>query len=45
MRLALQYILSAIFIVQMYLSMFVLAVIFTPIALFHRDTAFTAVHT
>ena len=44
MRLALQYILSFIFVAQMYLSMFVLAVIYTPIALFHRDTAFTAVH-
>jgi 1-acyl-sn-glycerol-3-phosphate acyltransferase len=45
MRQALQYLLSLVFIVQMYLAMAVLALVFTPFALFHRDTAFTAVHT
>lgn len=44
MRLALQYILSAIFIVQMYLSMFILAIWWTPIAMFRKDAAFDAVH-
>jgi 1-acyl-sn-glycerol-3-phosphate acyltransferase len=44
MRLALQYILSLVFIVQMYAAMLLLAILFTPVALFHRDTAFVAVH-
>lgn len=44
MRLALQYILSAIFIVQMYLSMVVLAIWWTPFVLFRKDAAFDAVH-
>ena len=44
MRLALQYVLSAIFIAQMYLSMVVLAIWWTPIVLFRKDAAFDAVH-
>ena len=44
MRLALQYLLSAIFIAQMYVSMLVLAIVFTPFAIVRRDAAFTAVH-
>ncbi|MCB2116492.1 MAG: 1-acyl-sn-glycerol-3-phosphate acyltransferase [Rhodobacteraceae bacterium] len=44
MRLALQYLLSLIFIVQMYLAMAILALFWTPIALFRRDAAFDAVH-
>lgn len=44
MRTALQYVLSCVFIVQMYLAMFVLAVFWTPVVLFRRDAAFDAVH-
>lgn len=44
MRNALQYILSAIFIVQMYLSMFLMAIYWTPIAMFRKNAAFDAVH-
>ena len=44
MRVALQYILSLIFIGQMYLAMLVLAIFWTPIVLFRRDAAFDAVH-
>lgn len=44
MRLALQYVLSAIFIAQMYLSMVVLAIWWTPFVLFRKDAAFDAVH-
>lgn len=44
MRPALQYALSFIFIVQMYLAMVVLAIFWTPIALVRRDAAFDAVH-
>jgi len=44
MRLALQYVLSLIFIVQMYLAMAVYALAWTPIVLFRRDAAFDAVH-
>ena len=44
MRHALQYLLSLIFIVQMYLAMLVYAIFWTPIALFRRDAAFGAVH-
>lgn len=44
MRHALQYILSLIFIGQMYLAMLVLAIWWTPIALFRRDAAFDAIH-
>ena len=44
MRTALQYVLSVIFIVQMYLMMAVLAVYWTPIAFLRRDAAFDAVH-
>ena len=45
MRSSLQYILSAIFICQMYLAMLVLAIWYTPFVLFRRDAAFDAVHT
>ncbi|MDH5451716.1 MAG: 1-acyl-sn-glycerol-3-phosphate acyltransferase [Paracoccaceae bacterium] len=44
MRLALQYVLSAVFIVQMYLAMVVYAVIWTPVAIFRREAAFGAIH-
>lgn len=44
MRLALQYILSLIFIGQMYLAMFVLAIYWLPFVLIRRDAAFDAVH-
>ncbi|HQU68474.1 MAG TPA: lysophospholipid acyltransferase family protein [Albidovulum sp.] len=44
MRTALQYVLSFIFIVQMYLSMFLMALYWTPIAMFRKDGAFDAVH-
>ena len=42
MKTALQYVLSVIFIAQMYAAMVVLAVWWTPIALFRRDAAFDA---
>jgi 1-acyl-sn-glycerol-3-phosphate acyltransferase len=45
MRNILQYILSFIFICQMYLAMLVLAIWYTPFVLFRRDAAFDAVHT
>jgi 1-acyl-sn-glycerol-3-phosphate acyltransferase len=45
MRLALQYVLSVIFIGQMYLAMLVLAIWFTPLVLFRREAAYDAVHT
>jgi len=44
MRTALQYVLSLIFIVQMYLAMLVLAIFWTPFALVRRDAAFDAIH-
>ncbi len=44
MKLALQYILSLIFIIQMYLAMAVLALFWTPFVLFRSDAAFDAVH-
>jgi 1-acyl-sn-glycerol-3-phosphate acyltransferase len=44
MRLALQYLLSLIFIGQMYLSMLVMAVLWLPIVLARRDRAIDAVH-
>lgn len=44
MRTALQYLLSVVFIVQMYLAMAVLALWWTPIVLFRREAAFDAVH-
>lgn len=40
-----QWLLSLIFVIQMYLAMFVLAVIFTPLAMIKRDWAFKAAHT
>jgi 1-acyl-sn-glycerol-3-phosphate acyltransferase len=44
MRLLLQYVLSVIFIVQMYLAMAIYAVYWTPIVIFRREAAFDAVH-
>ncbi|MFZ1725048.1 MAG: lysophospholipid acyltransferase family protein [Albidovulum sp.] len=44
MRLALQYVRSAVFIAQMYLAMAVYGVIWIPVVLFRRDAAFAAVH-
>jgi 1-acyl-sn-glycerol-3-phosphate acyltransferase len=44
MRLAFQYLMSLIFIGQMYLAMLVLAIWYTPIALVRRDAAFDAIH-
>ncbi|MCU0902221.1 MAG: 1-acyl-sn-glycerol-3-phosphate acyltransferase [Cypionkella sp.] len=44
MPLPLQWLLSLVFIVQMYLAMLVLAVIFTPFAIFSRDAAYLAMH-
>ena len=40
-----QWFLSLIFVIQMYLVMFLMAVFFTPLSLLKRDWAFTAVHT
>lgn len=45
MRHALQWILSLIFIIQMYAAMAILAVFFTPLTLVRRDAAFSAVRT
>lgn len=45
MRYALQWVLSLIFIVQMYAAMALLAIVFTPFVLFRRNAAFAAVHT
>ena len=44
MKLALQYVLSAVFIAQMYVAMVVYAIIWTPFAIFRRDAAFGAIH-
>lgn len=44
MRLALQYLLSLIFIGQMYLSMAVLAILWLPVVLARRERAIDAVH-
>ena len=44
MRMVAQYLLSLIFIAQMYLAMLVLAIWWTPFVLFRRDAAFDAVH-
>ncbi len=44
MRLLLQYVLSLIFIVQMYLAMVVYALFWTPFVIFRREAAFDAVH-
>lgn len=44
MRLALQYVLSVIFIVQMYLAMVIYALFWTPIVLVRREAVFDAVH-
>ncbi|QYK42274.1 MAG: 1-acyl-sn-glycerol-3-phosphate acyltransferase [Paracoccaceae bacterium] len=41
----LQWLRSVVFIVQMYLAMVVLAIVFTPFAIFRRDAAFSAIHT
>jgi len=40
MRHALQWLLSLIFVIQMYLAMILLALVFTPIALFRREASF-----
>ncbi|MFT4717393.1 MAG: 1-acyl-sn-glycerol-3-phosphate acyltransferase [Paracoccaceae bacterium] len=42
---AVQYFMSLVFIVQMYLMMALMAVFFTPLAYFSRDWTFRAVHT
>lgn len=42
---AVQWVLSLIFIIQMYLAMAVLAVFYTPLALFRRQSAYDAVRT
>lgn len=42
--LAIRWVLSLIFIVQMYLAMAVIALVFAPFALFSRDAAFKACH-
>ena len=39
-----QWILSLIFIVQMYLSMFVMAIFWTPLVMIKRDNVFNAIH-
>lgn len=44
MRLALQYVLSLVFIAQMYLAMAVFALIYLPAALIGREGAFRAIH-
>ncbi|HMO08338.1 MAG TPA: 1-acyl-sn-glycerol-3-phosphate acyltransferase [Paracoccaceae bacterium] len=44
MPLVLQWLLSLVFIVQMYLAMVVLAVVFTPFAIFSRNAAYMAMH-
>lgn len=44
MTVALQWIRSLLFLVQMYIAMAVLAVIFTPLAVFHRRYAYAAMH-
>ena len=44
MILPLQYLLSLIFIIQMYAAMFVLALWWTPVVLLRREAAFSAVH-
>lgn len=44
MKTAIQYVLSLIFIGQMYLAMLVLAIWWTPFVLLRRDAAFDAVH-
>jgi 1-acyl-sn-glycerol-3-phosphate acyltransferase len=44
MRLLLQYVLSVIFILQMYLAMVIYALYWTPIVIFRREAAFDAVH-
>ncbi|MFD1913301.1 lysophospholipid acyltransferase family protein [Halodurantibacterium flavum] len=45
MRYALQWVLSLLFIIQMYLAMAILAIWFTPFAIFRREAVFDAVHT
>lgn len=44
MRLALQYVLSVIFIAQMYLAMAICAIFWTPVVLVRREAVFDAVH-
>ena len=45
MRYAIQWLRSFVFIVQMYLMMFIMALYFTPPAIFSRDWAYKGVHT
>lgn len=45
MRHALQWVMSLIFIIQMYLAMFLMALWYTPLAMMNRDRAFDAIHT
>lgn len=45
MRYAIQWVLSLVFIVQMYAAMAILALFFTPFVLIRGDVAFAAVHT
>lgn len=45
MRYAIQWVRSLVFSGQMYLMMLVLAIFFTPLAIFNREYAFKAVHT
>jgi 1-acyl-sn-glycerol-3-phosphate acyltransferase len=44
MRHAAQWLLSLLFVAQMYLAMLVLAVVYTPFAIFRRDAALAACH-
>ncbi|WP_380054642.1 lysophospholipid acyltransferase family protein [Falsihalocynthiibacter sp. SS001] len=45
MKYAIQWMRSLIFIIQMYVMMFVLALYYTPLAVFNRDYAYHGVHT
>ena len=45
MKTAWQYIVSFIFIIQMYLMMAVLAIYYAPLAVFRRQSAYDGVHT
>ena len=42
---ALQWVRSLIFIIQMYLMMFIMALFYTPLAILNRDWAFKGIHT
>ena len=45
MAYAIQWVRSLVFIGQMYLMMFILALFFTPLAFANRDWAFKGIHT